>query len=215
MDNVRPRASSFSPSKGFFNKRTVDRPKSPKPIIKSKWVKKESTAGTQVGNPEEELKDHAIIDSGCSGSMTGDKDKLSDFKDYKGVYVDDIIFGSTKTSMVKEFEELINVVKVHTDDNVADLLTKGFDLARRFDAILKGRVGFEEMLSEIGRFCLQISQNPKGIFINQAKYENEILKKFDLHKSGPVDTPMVEQTKMDEDLLGIPVDQTKYHSMIG
>ncbi|GKC07068.1 putative RNA-directed DNA polymerase [Tanacetum coccineum] len=39
------------------------------------------------GNPEEELKDHAIIDSGCSGSMTGDKNKLSDFKDYKGGYV--------------------------------------------------------------------------------------------------------------------------------
>ncbi|GKA03924.1 hypothetical protein Tco_0676705 [Tanacetum coccineum] len=36
------------------------------------------------GNPEEDLKDYAIIDSGCSGSMTGDKDKLSDFKDYKG-----------------------------------------------------------------------------------------------------------------------------------
>ncbi|GJR26941.1 retrovirus-related pol polyprotein from transposon TNT 1-94 [Tanacetum coccineum] len=31
----------------------------------------------------------------------------------------------------------------------------------------------------------------------------------------PVDTPMVEQTKLDEDLLGIPVDQTQYHSMIG
>ncbi|GJV73195.1 hypothetical protein Tco_1493190 [Tanacetum coccineum] len=29
---------------------------------------------------EEDLKDYAIIDSGCSGSMTGDKDKLSDFK---------------------------------------------------------------------------------------------------------------------------------------
>ncbi|GJV48837.1 putative ribonuclease H-like domain-containing protein [Tanacetum coccineum] len=42
---------------------------------------------TIVGNPEEELKDHAIIDSGCSGSMTGDKNKLSDFKDYKGGYV--------------------------------------------------------------------------------------------------------------------------------
>ncbi|GJV95873.1 hypothetical protein Tco_1547450 [Tanacetum coccineum] len=25
-----------------------------------------------------------LFDSGCSGSMTGDKDKLSDFKDYKG-----------------------------------------------------------------------------------------------------------------------------------
>ncbi|GJR86455.1 hypothetical protein Tco_0210466 [Tanacetum coccineum] len=28
------------------------------------------------GNPEEDLKDYAIIDSGCSESMTGDKDKL-------------------------------------------------------------------------------------------------------------------------------------------
>ncbi|GJV89837.1 retrovirus-related pol polyprotein from transposon TNT 1-94 [Tanacetum coccineum] len=63
--------------------------------------------------------------------------------------------------------------------------------------------------------CLQISQNPRGIFINQSKYANEILKKFDLHKSDPVDTPMVERTKLDEDLLGIPVDQTQYRSMIG
>ncbi|GJV26223.1 hypothetical protein Tco_1378918 [Tanacetum coccineum] len=42
-----------------------------------------------------------------------------------------------------------------------------------------------------------------------------ILKKFDLHKSDPVDTPMVERTKLDEDLSGSPVDQTKYCSMIG
>ncbi|GJX08482.1 retrovirus-related pol polyprotein from transposon TNT 1-94 [Tanacetum coccineum] len=62
---------------------------------------------------------------------------------------------------------------------------------------------------------LQISQNPRGIFINQSKYANEILKKFDLHKSDPVDTPMVERTKLDEDLSGIPVDQTRYRSMIG
>ncbi|GJW27684.1 hypothetical protein Tco_0044559 [Tanacetum coccineum] len=48
MDNVRPRASSSSPPKGFFNTRTVVRPKSPKPIIKYKWVRKESTAGTQA-----------------------------------------------------------------------------------------------------------------------------------------------------------------------
>ncbi|GJT66432.1 retrovirus-related pol polyprotein from transposon TNT 1-94 [Tanacetum coccineum] len=44
---------------------------------------------------------------------------------------------------------------------------------------------------------------------------HEILKKFDLHKSDPVDTPMVERTKLDEDLSGIPVDQTQYRSMIG
>ncbi|GKE76382.1 hypothetical protein Tco_1542502, partial [Tanacetum coccineum] len=41
-------------------------------------------SGETSGNPEEDLKDYAIIDSGCSGSMTGDKDKLSDFKGYKG-----------------------------------------------------------------------------------------------------------------------------------
>ncbi|GKC22332.1 retrovirus-related pol polyprotein from transposon TNT 1-94, partial [Tanacetum coccineum] len=51
---------------------------------------------------------------------------------------------------------------------------------------------------------LTISQNPRGIFINQSKYANEISKKFDLHKSDPVDTPMVEQTKLDEDLSGTP-----------
>ncbi|GJR17549.1 hypothetical protein Tco_0966076 [Tanacetum coccineum] len=42
---------------------------------------------TRPGYPEEDLKDYAIIDSGCSGSMTGDKDKLSDFKEFKGGYV--------------------------------------------------------------------------------------------------------------------------------
>ncbi|GJQ94925.1 retrovirus-related pol polyprotein from transposon TNT 1-94, partial [Tanacetum coccineum] len=63
--------------------------------------------------------------------------------------------------------------------------------------------------------CLQISQNPRSIFINQSKYANEILKKIDLHKSDLINTPMVERTKLDEDLSGIPVDQTQYRSMIG
>ncbi|GJR59414.1 retrovirus-related pol polyprotein from transposon TNT 1-94 [Tanacetum coccineum] len=40
------------------------------------------------------------------------------------------------------------------------------------------------------------------------------LHKLDLHKSGPVDTPMVERTKLDEDLSGIPVDQTQYRRTI-
>ncbi|GKC44769.1 retrovirus-related pol polyprotein from transposon TNT 1-94 [Tanacetum coccineum] len=40
-------------------------------------------------------------------------------------------------------------------------------------------------------------------------------RKFNLHKSDPVDTPMVERTKIDEDLSGIPVDQTRYRSMVG
>ncbi|GJY28785.1 hypothetical protein Tco_0404552 [Tanacetum coccineum] len=56
--------------------------------MKSIWVKKGSIVGSQAvlpqkGNPEEDLKDYAIIDSGCSGSMTRDKDKLSDFKEFQ------------------------------------------------------------------------------------------------------------------------------------
>ncbi|GJV15343.1 reverse transcriptase domain-containing protein [Tanacetum coccineum] len=131
MDNVRPRTSSFSPSTRSCITRTPNRPQRPKKIMKSIWVKKGSTVGSQAvlpqkvrvkggaminpkqtwrpkgayldsvnrdngsytlkqfeyGNPEEDLKDYAIIDSGCSGSMTGDKDKLSDFKEFKGGYV--------------------------------------------------------------------------------------------------------------------------------
>ncbi|GJU08100.1 hypothetical protein Tco_1124530 [Tanacetum coccineum] len=69
-------------------------------------------------NPEEDLKDYALIDSGCSGSITGDKDKLSDFKKFKGGYV---AFGNDpkggritgkgtiKTSCI-DFEKAINVL---------------------------------------------------------------------------------------------------------
>ncbi|GKE14240.1 hypothetical protein Tco_1421817 [Tanacetum coccineum] len=49
---------------------------------------------------------------------------------------------------------------------------------------------------------------PEGIFINQEKYALETLKKYGMDLSDPVDTPMVDRLKLDEDLLGIPVDQT-------
>ncbi|GJT53829.1 integrase, catalytic region, zinc finger, CCHC-type containing protein [Tanacetum coccineum] len=35
------------------------------------------------------------------------------------------------------------------------------------------------------------------------------------HACDPVDTPMVDRTKLDEDLSGIPIDQTRYRGMIG
>nr|GEY11998.1 uncharacterized mitochondrial protein AtMg00810-like [Tanacetum cinerariifolium] len=61
---------------------------------------------------------------------------------------------------------------------------------------------------------LQVSQSPRGIFINQAKYTNETLKRFGLDKCDPVDTPMVDRSKLDKDLFGILVDQTRYRSMV-
>ncbi|GJX90092.1 putative ribonuclease H-like domain-containing protein [Tanacetum coccineum] len=56
---------------------------------------------------------------------------------------------------------------------------------------------------------------PGGIFINQAKYALETLKKYGMDLSDPVDTPMVDRLKLDEDLLGIPVDQTRFRGMVG
>ncbi|GJV88598.1 putative reverse transcriptase domain-containing protein [Tanacetum coccineum] len=54
----------------------------------------------------------------------------------------------------------------------------------------------------------------KTAFLN-GELKEEVYK-FDLHINvNPVDTPMVERTKLDEDLSGIPVDQTQYRSMIG
>ncbi|GJU38658.1 hypothetical protein Tco_1191615 [Tanacetum coccineum] len=62
---------------------------------------------------------------------------------------------------------------------------------------------------------LQISQSPRGIFINQSKYALESLKKYNMESSDTVDTPMVEKFKLDEDIQGKAVDLTHYRGMVG
>nr|GEX34900.1 retrovirus-related Pol polyprotein from transposon TNT 1-94 [Tanacetum cinerariifolium] len=59
---------------------------------------------------------------------------------------------------------------------------------------------------------LQISQSPKGIFINQSKYALESLKKYGFESYDPVDTPMVEKSKLDEDKEGKAVDPSHYRA---
>ncbi|GJS26559.1 retrovirus-related pol polyprotein from transposon TNT 1-94 [Tanacetum coccineum] len=61
----------------------------------------------------------------------------------------------------------------------------------------------------------QISQSPRGIFLNQSKYALESLKKYGMETCEPADTPMVEKSKLDEDLQRKAVDPTRYHGMIG
>ncbi|GJY14092.1 hypothetical protein Tco_0383401 [Tanacetum coccineum] len=62
---------------------------------------------------------------------------------------------------------------------------------------------------------LQIHQSPRGIFINQAKYTLEILKKHGMEKGQSIGTSMATKPKLDADLSGEPVDQTDYRSKIG
>nr|GEW30097.1 hypothetical protein [Tanacetum cinerariifolium] len=59
---------------------------------------------------------------------------------------------------------------------------------------------------------LQISQSPRGIFINQSKYALESLKKYGFESCDPVDTPMLEKSKLDEDKKGKAIDPSHYRA---
>ncbi|GJS28698.1 retrovirus-related pol polyprotein from transposon TNT 1-94 [Tanacetum coccineum] len=62
---------------------------------------------------------------------------------------------------------------------------------------------------------LQTHQSPCGIFINQATYTLEILKKHGIEKGQSTGTPVAVKPKLDADLSGTLVDQTDYHRKIG
>ncbi|GKF13888.1 retrovirus-related pol polyprotein from transposon TNT 1-94 [Tanacetum coccineum] len=102
------------------------------------------------------------------------------------IYVDDIIFPFTYPAMCDEF---------------ANIMTS------KFRMLMMGKMSFF--------LGLQISQSPKGIFIKQSKYALEIIKKYGMLSNDPVNNPMVDKSKFDEDLQGKPVDPTHYYGMIG
>ncbi|GJU75105.1 retrovirus-related pol polyprotein from transposon TNT 1-94 [Tanacetum coccineum] len=102
------------------------------------------------------------------------------------IYVDDIIFASTNIAMCNDF---------------ANQMTTKFKMS---------------MMGQMSFFLgLQISQSPRGIFINQSKYASKIVKKYGMLTSDSIDTPMVEKNKLDEDLQGTPIDATLYRGKIG
>ncbi|KAK2978735.1 hypothetical protein RJ640_012190 [Escallonia rubra] len=72
------------------------------------------------------------------------------------------------------------------------------------------------MMGELTFFLgLQIKQSKDGIFINQAKYTKELLKRFDMEASNAFDTPMSSSLKLDKDEKGKDVDIKRYRGMIG
>nr|GFB16733.1 retrotransposon protein, putative, unclassified [Tanacetum cinerariifolium] len=66
---------------------------------------------------------------------------------------------------------------------------------------------------EIGSTCV-ISQSPRCTFLNQSKYALESLKKYGMESCDPVDTPMVENSKMDKDTQGKAIDPTHYRGIV-
>ncbi|GJT88590.1 putative ribonuclease H-like domain-containing protein [Tanacetum coccineum] len=102
------------------------------------------------------------------------------------VYVDDIIFGSTKSSMVKDFEELMQ---------------KEFKMS-----------SMGELTFFLG---LQVKQSNAGIFLSQDKYVKDILNKFDFRTIKPASTPIEAHKSLGKDEEGDEVDVHLYRSMIG
>ncbi|GJY28692.1 retrovirus-related pol polyprotein from transposon TNT 1-94, partial [Tanacetum coccineum] len=75
-----------------------------------------------------------------------------------------------------------------------DLLSK-FLLSLEFS---KGIVDSTLFIRRQGKYILLISQSLRGIFLNQSKYALESLRKYGMESSDPVDTLMVEKSKLDE-----------------
>ncbi|GKB36818.1 putative ribonuclease H-like domain-containing protein [Tanacetum coccineum] len=127
-----------------------------------------------------------------NGFHRGQIDKTLFIKRLKGdillvqVYVDDIIFGSTKKSLCDEFEQIMH---------------------NRFQMSSMGELTFF--------LGLQVKQKEDGIFISQDKYVGEILKKFGFSSLRTASTPMETNKALTKDEDGEDVDVHLYRSMIG
>ncbi|GJU95784.1 putative ribonuclease H-like domain-containing protein [Tanacetum coccineum] len=102
------------------------------------------------------------------------------------VYVDDIIFGSTRKEMCTEFEKMMH---------------------KKFQMSSMGELTFF--------LGLQVKQKEDGIFISQDKYVTEILKKFGFSDVKTASTPMETHKHLLKDADGEDVDEHLYRSMIG
>jgi hypothetical protein len=64
-------------------------------------------------------------------------------------------------------------------------------------------------------FGIQVKQMKEDIFIHQAKYTKDLMKKFNMAELKPMSTLMSTAVALDPDENGEPVDQREYRSMIG
>nr|GEW25033.1 retrovirus-related Pol polyprotein from transposon TNT 1-94 [Tanacetum cinerariifolium] len=133
-------------------------------------------------------------------------DMLSSFllsQDFSKGSVDPTLF------IRKNGNELL-LVQIYVDDII--FVASTLELCDLFATLMCSKFKMS-MMGKISFFLgLQISQSPRGIFINQSKYALESLKKYGFESCDPVDTPMVEKSKLDEDREGKAVDKYGFES---
>jgi hypothetical protein len=72
------------------------------------------------------------------------------------------------------------------------------------------------MMGELTFFLgIQVKQTKQDTFVHQAKYTNDLMKKFNMAELKPVPTPMSSTISLGPDEDGETVDQIEYRSMIG
>jgi hypothetical protein len=72
------------------------------------------------------------------------------------------------------------------------------------------------MIGELTFFlCILVKQTKQCTFVHQAKYTNDLMKKFNMAELKPVSTLMSSTISLDLDEDGKAVDQREYMSMIG
>nr|GFC14547.1 retrovirus-related Pol polyprotein from transposon TNT 1-94 [Tanacetum cinerariifolium] len=92
------------------------------------------------------------------------------------------------------------LVQIYVNDII--IVASTFELCDLFANLMCSKFKMS-MMGKISFFLgLQISQNLRGIFINQSKYALESLKKYGFKSCNPLDTPMVEKSKLEEDREG-------------
>ena len=131
----------------------------------------------------------------------------------KGVYGEIVATASQAPNDIYVLDEATKACLIVKEDDTIigsndDRLSKKFSTKMQSDFDMS-------LLSELTYFLgLQISQQEKGIFICQAKYIKEMLKKFKMEDCKPVLTPMVTGCKLSIDDSSKDVDQRLYRSMI-
>jgi hypothetical protein len=60
-----------------------------------------------------------------------------------------------------------------------------------------------------------VKQMKQGTFVHQAKYTNDLMKKFNMAELKPVSNPMSYAASLSPDEDGEVVDQREYRSMVG
>jgi hypothetical protein len=107
----------------------------------------------------------------------------------------------------------ILIVSIYVDD----LIYTGDDKVMMFEFKKSMMQAFD--MTDLGkmRFFLgiEILQKSEGIFVCQQKYATDILKKFTMSESKPVNSPIVPGSKIHRDVNGAAVDDTYFKQIVG